>query len=57
MIDWDSARIVVKESDWRTRGIKESITIRKNPQNINSNESKHLLPHLYNDLLLDPCLT
>ena len=59
VMDWDSARIVhvVKESDWRTRVIKESIVIRKNPQNINRDESKHFLFHLYDDLFPDPCLT
>ena len=35
VMDWDSARIVVKESDCRTRGMMESIIIRKNSQNIN----------------------
>ena len=28
MMDWDSSRIGVKDSDWRSRGIKESIIIR-----------------------------
>ena len=23
MVDWDSARIVAKKSDWKTNGIKE----------------------------------
>ena len=43
--------------DWRGRGIYESIVIRKNPWNINGVEGGHFLSHLYDDLLLDLCLT
>ena len=35
LIDWDSARMVERESDWTDRGIKEAIVIRKHPQNFN----------------------
>ena len=51
-MDWESARLVVKECDWRARGIKESIILRKNPQNINRDKGRHFLPHLYEYLLL-----
>ena len=51
VMDRDSASIVLKESDWRTRGIKESIIIRTNPQNINRDEGRHFLSNLYDDLL------
>ena len=51
VMDWDSTGIIVKESNWRTRGIKESSVIRKNTQNINRDEVRN------NDLLPDTCLT
>ena len=37
LIDWHSARMVEREreSDWTDRGIKETIIIRKHPQNFN----------------------
>ena len=52
VIQWDSARIVKKEGDWRTRGIKEAVTIRKHPENMNRDEGRYQLSHLYDDLLL-----
>mgnify|MGYP001545966652 CR=1 FL=1 len=51
IMDWDSARIVQKESDWRTRGIIEALWIRKTRTNINRDEGRHHLTHLYDDLL------
>ena len=53
LMDLDSAKIVLKESDCRTRGIKESTVIGKNPQNINRDEGKHFISYLYDDLLPD----
>ena len=50
-MDWNSAQIVVKEHDWRLRGIKEFIVIRKHPQNIHRDEGRNFLSHLYDDLL------
>ena len=52
VMDWDSVRIVVKENEWSTRGITESIVIRKNPQNINRDEDRNLLSHRYHAFLL-----
>ena len=59
VMDENSARIVVKNSDWRARGIKESIVIRKNLQNINREEDRTFLSHLYlyDDLLPELHLT
>ena len=50
MIDWDSAKIVEKERNDQARGIREAIYIRKLP-NINRDEGRYHLSHLYDDLL------
>ena len=55
IMDWDSAKIVQREENWFVRGVKESIWIRKTPDNINRDEGRHILPHLYDDLLLPGC--
>ena len=52
VIDWDSAKVVQREGDWLVRGIKEAINIRKNPRNMNRDEGRYLLSHLYDDLLV-----
>ena len=52
VIDWDSAKLVQREGDWLVRGIKEAITIRKNPRNMNRDEGRYQLSHLYDDLLV-----
>ena len=51
VIDWDSAKIVCREADWRDRGIKEAITIRRLKDTINRDEGRYTLSHLYDDLL------
>jgi len=51
LIDWGGAKFVARESDWRTRGIKEAIWIRKTPHTMNRDEGRYTLPHLYDDLL------
>ena len=50
IIDWESAKIVDKEREFRARGIKEAIHIRKVP-NLNRDEGRYHLSHLYDDLL------
>ena len=50
VIDWESARLVEREGDWKTRGIKEAIVIRK-VANMNRDEGRYQLSHLYDDLL------
>ena len=50
LIDWDSAKIVEKERDDQARGIKEAAYIRILP-NINRDEGRYQLSHLYDDLL------
>ena len=50
VIDWDSAKIVAREADWKIRGIKEAITIRRTI-NMNRDEGRYTLSHLYDDLL------
>ena len=52
VMNWDSAKLVERESNWKVRGIKEAIWIRKTPNNINRDEGRHTLPHLYDDLLV-----
>ena len=51
MIDWDSAKIVTREADWKMRGIKEAITIRRVKENMNRDEGRYTLSHLYDDLI------
>ena len=51
VIKWDSAKVVQKEADWKARGIKEAVTIRKHPENMNRDEGRYQLSHLYDDLL------
>ena len=52
VIDWDSAKLVQREGDWLVRGIKEAINIRRNPRNMNRDEGRYQLSHLYDDLLV-----
>ena len=46
VIDWDSAKLLQREGDWVVRGIKEAITIRKNPSNMNRDEGRYQLSHM-----------
>ena len=50
VIDWDSAKIVERERDDQARGVKDAVYIRILP-NMNRDEGRHHLSHLYNDLL------
>ena len=52
LIDWDTPRMVERDSDWIDRGMKEELVIRKHPQNFNRDAGLDYLSHLY-DLLLD----
>ena len=54
VIDWDSAKLLQREGDWVVRGIKEAINIRKNPSNMNTDEGRYHLSHMYDNLLI-PC--
>ena len=50
VINWDSAKLIQRESDWFARGVREAISIRK-VKNMNRDEGRHQLPHIYDDLL------
>ena len=50
VIDWDSAKIVERERDDQARSVKEAVYIRILP-NMNRDEGRHHLSHLYDDLL------
>ncbi len=50
-INWEGSKIIDKENNEKTRRIKESIHIRKTPQNMNRDEGGHGLSHLYDCLL------
>ena len=56
VIDWDNAKIVERERDDQARGVKEAVCIRILP-NINRDEGRHHLFHLYDDLLGDTART
>ena len=51
IVDWEGAKFVDRESDWRTRGIKEVIWIRKTTDSMNRDEGRYRLLHIYDDLL------
>ena len=51
VIDWEGAKMIEREANWVTRGVKEAINIRKNPANMNRDEGRYILSHLYDDLL------
>ena len=52
MIDWEGARLPTKEPDWKKRGVKESIFIRKAGMHaINLDRGCHLLPEVFSKLL------
>ena len=50
VIDWDSAKIVERERDDQARSVKDAVYIRILP-NMNRDEGRHHLSHLYDDLL------
>ena len=50
VIDWESAKIVEKEREDLAQGIKEAIYIYKLP-NLNRDEGRYHVSHLYNNLL------
>ena len=51
-IKWDKAKMVEKERDWVARGIREAIVIRQyKDSNMNRDEGRYILSHLYDDLL------
>ena len=50
-IDWDSACVIDRESDWKTRTIKEAVHIRTNRQVMNRDEGAHQLSRVYDPLL------
>ena len=47
----EKEEFVDRESDWRTRGIKEAIWIRKTKDSMNRDEGQYRLSHIYDDLL------
>ena len=51
IVDWEGAKFVDRESDWRTRGIKEAIWIRKTKDSMNRDDGRYRLSHIYDDLL------
>ena len=51
IVDWEGAKFIDRESDWRTRGIKEAIWIRKTKDRMNRDEGRYRLSHIYADLL------
>ena len=52
IIDWTNPKILCKESDYRSRQIRESIWIRrKSPNVMNRDEGNHILSHVYDPLI------
>ena len=51
-IQWDKAKMVVRERDWVARGMKEAIVIRQyHHRTMNRDEGRFTLSHFYDDLL------
>ena len=52
-IDWEKVKLPMKEAQWRIRGIKEAVAIRKaGPRTLNRDEGRHHLPDVYSSLLV-----
>ena len=51
IIDLEGAKIIDKESNRRTRQIKEAIWIRKTKTPKNRDDGNYELPHLYDDVI------
>ena len=51
MVEYELTNFVDTESDWKTRGIKEAIWIRKTKDSMNRDDSRYRLSHIYDDLL------
>ena len=52
IVDWERAKFVDRESDWRTRGIKEAIWIRKTKDSMNRDDGQYQFSQIYDDLLM-----
>ena len=50
IVDWEGAKFVDRESDWRTRGTKEVIWTRKTKDSKNRDDGRYRLSHIYDDL-------
>ena len=55
-IDWEKVKRPIKEAQWRIRGIKEAVAIRKaGPHTLNRDEgTDHHLPDVYSEFCLSP---
>ena len=54
-MDWEGVRLPAKESDWKKRGVKEAMFIRKaGTHAINRDRGRHLLPEVFSKLLCPP---
>ena len=51
VIDWENIRVKDCESNYKKRVIKEAITIRKTPSNMNRDQGNFILSHAYDRLL------
>ena len=51
VISWDNTTIVAKDSDTRTRQVREAIWIRKETAPMNRDEGAYKLSHVYDTLL------
>ena len=52
-IDWERAKLLEKEKDWRGRGVRDSIVIRQfSGRTMNRDEGRFDLSHLYDDLIV-----
>ena len=51
IVEWAGTKFIDRDSDWRRRGIKEAIWLRKTKDNMNRDEARYRLSHIYDNLL------
>ena len=51
IIDWEGVKILDKDSDFKKRGIREALAIRKQGKKMNRDEGRYHLSHIYDTLL------
>ncbi len=51
VINWNEVEIVDKDEDFKKRGIREALSIRKEKNKMNRDEGRYQLSHVYDTLL------
>ena len=51
VINWEETKTIAREDDFRKRGIREALRIRKQGKCMNRDEGRYQLSHIYDSLL------